>query len=73
MATLVAGSLEDATQEPIRTVGTAIPTFAAVLRPGFFDTGLRWAAVSENDLMPYVRKPWLSCLNEDDLISTSAS
>ncbi len=73
MATLVAGSLDDTTQEPIRTVGTAIPSFAAVLRPAFFPTGLCWAAVSENDLVPYVSRPWLSCLNEDDLISTSTS
>ena len=68
MYTLVPGSLEDNTQDPIRTAGTATPTLAAELKPGFFATGLCKAALSENDLVPYVNRPWLSRLN-DDLIS----
>ena len=73
MTALVPGSFEDATQEPIRTVGTASPTLAAVLKPGFFATGPCWAADSEKDLVPYVSRPWLSRLNEDDLIGTPPS
>jgi len=69
IAALVPGSLDDITQAPIATAGTAIPNLAAVLKPAFFAIGLCCAAVTENVLVPNVSRPRLNRPSDDDLIT----